>query len=791
MFKSAFVPSHSFLALFTFLTGLVLPVAAVAEARVSEAYGRLPLHFEANRGQTRQDVCFLARGPGYSLYLTAGEAVLVLARPNPDAKRDLRSTPERLNTQARATPVVVRMSLVGAAPKPLVSGLEELPGKANYFIGNDPAKWRTNVPTYAKVHYQDVYPGIDLVYYGNQRQLEYDFVVAPGGDPERIALGFQGVERLEIDAEGELVLHAAGGALRQRKPVIYQETDGLRREIDGGYILKGANRVGFRVAAYDDSRPLVIDPVLFYSTYLGGSGFEVGNGIAVDPVGNAYVTGTTASVNFPTTAGAFDMTLDMTLEGNSEAFVTKLNPTGSALLYSTYLGGSSGEEGFGIAVDIAGNAYVTGETGSPDFPTTLGAFQTAPGFGGNDAFITKLNPTGTVLIYSTYLGGSNSDEGFGIVVDALGNAYVTGTTTSTNFPTSNAFQIAFAGGTRDAFVTKINPAGTGPVYSTYLGGGGDDSGHSIAVDATGNAYLSGATGSINFPTTPGAFQMTFQGGDGSFLPPFGFLPPLDAFATKLNATGSALVYSTYLGGSSDEAGLGIAVDAGGNAYVTGLTDSTNFPTLNAIQSTFAGGDRDAFVTKINPMGTGLVYSTYLGGTGDDVGFGIALDGLPSPNAYVTGVTASVNFPTTPGAFQTSNAGSYDAFVAKIVDVVLPPPPTVGKVTGGGSIDVPDGIGTFGFIVQRKTMDSAAQGQLQYVNHATKAKVHSEMFTTFVITGNMATFGGTCTSNGVPCTFNVDVEDSGEPGENDKLTITVNVGPPEGGTLRSGNIQVHE
>ena len=298
--------SRGTLVLFPFLVGFACPATAAPEARVSETYGKLPLHFEANQGQTHQDVRFLARGPGYSLYLTAGEAVLVLAKPNPDA------------TQTRGTPVVVRMSLVDAAPKPLVSGREELPGKANYLIGK-PAKWRTNVPTYAKVHYRAVYPGIDLVYYGSQRQLEYDFVVSPGADPERIVLGFQGAERLEINAEGELVLHAAGEVIRQRVPVIYQEIDGLRTRIEGRYVLKDAQRVGFQVAAYDPSRPLVIDPTLVYSTYLGGSGDEFGSGIAVDAAGAAYVTGGTSSADF--TAGCTAPCTVLSLKGG--VFATK------------------------------------------------------------------------------------------------------------------------------------------------------------------------------------------------------------------------------------------------------------------------------------------------------------------------------------------------------------------------------------------------------------------------------------------------------------------------------------
>jgi len=345
MCQIALLLVRSVLSLLTFLVSFALPVAAAAEARVSEAYGRLPLHFEANQGQTREDVRFLSRGAGYGLYLTASEAVLVLTTANPDAKRDARSPSERRDAQPPARSIALRMSLVGATRRPLVSGRDELPGKANYFIGKDPARWRTNVPTYAKVHYREVYRGIDLVYYGNQRQLEYDFIVAPGADPKKIVLGFKGADKIEIDAQGELVLHAAGGAIRQHKPVIYQEVDGVRHPIDGSYVIKSANRVAFQVAIYDTSRPLIIDPVLAYSTYLGGSNSDQGSGIAVDTVGNAYVMGTTRSTNFPTTAGAFKPGMNEGLCGDintkpvqcSDIFVTKLNPAGSALVYSTYL----------------------------------------------------------------------------------------------------------------------------------------------------------------------------------------------------------------------------------------------------------------------------------------------------------------------------------------------------------------------------------------------------------------------------------------------------------------------
>src|SRR5258706_4287680 len=381
MAMPALIPFHSMLAL-TFLAGFVLPAAAATDARLSESYGKLPLQFEANRGQTHKDVRFLSRGPGYGLYLTADEAVLVLSKPAADAKR-----------------VALRMSLVGAARKALASGIDELPGKANYFIGRDPSKWRRDVPTYGKVHYQNVYPGIDLVYYGNQRQLEYDFVLAPGADPNRIVLGFKGADKLEIDAEGSLVLHASGGDIRQDKPVIYQNIDGVRQEIAGGYVRQGAHQVGFQVAAYDTRQPLVIDPVvLSYSTYLGGSAGDSGNGIAEDADGNAYVTGETYSI--PTTAVAFH-----TNKGRKQsAFVPTNNFTASALVYSTYLGGGVANA---ITVDTDGNAYVTGCADPDNFPTTAGAFQPVAGSLA-DVFVTKLNPTGSTLVYSTFLGGSNT-----------------------------------------------------------------------------------------------------------------------------------------------------------------------------------------------------------------------------------------------------------------------------------------------------------------------------------------------------------------------------------------------
>ena len=745
---------------------------APRHVRVNAAYGKLPLYFEANKGQTDEQVRFLARGSRSTLFLTPSEAVLVF-------------------THREVSRTVLRMTFIGANPEPSVVGAEELPGKANYFIGSDPANWRTDVPTYAKVRYKNVYPGIDLIYYGNQRQLEYDFVVSPGADPKRIRLGFQGADKLEVDAQGDLVLHTATGVIRQRKPVIYQEVEGARREIAGGYVLEGARRVGFRVTAYDAHRPLVIDPALFYSTYLGGSDSDEGFAIAVDTAGTAYVTGGTFSIDFPTTQGAFQTTL---VGFHGVAFVTKLNSTGSGLVYSTYLGGAIADRGQAIAVDIAGNAYVTGLTFSKDFPTTPVAFQSTPNLlAGNNAFVTKLNPLGSALVYSTYLGGISRDHATGIAVDAAGNAYVTGNTSSVQFPTTpGAYQTTFGGSNDvliyqgDAFVVKLDPTGSALIYSTFLGGSGDDIAYGIALDSSGNAYVVGATASTDFPTTPGAFQPTFGGGEAH------------VFVAKVNPLGSALVYSTYLGGSDHDEGFGIALDGlpSPNAYVTGETRSTDFPIIpGAIQPTFAGGTGfDVFVTKLDPTGSALIYSTYLGGPGDDYGNAIAVDALPNPNAYVTGVTASTTFPTTPGAFQTSFGGGppdspVDAFVAQVTEATVPGGPFTTRVTGGGTINVAGGIGNFHFIVQRQT-DGTLSGRLQYVNHATGAQVQSVIYTSLVIAGNTATFDGTCTLNGAPCTFRVETMDNGEPGTTDTFTISYPFpAPTDGGTLRSGNILI--
>ncbi|HLN29733.1 MAG TPA: SBBP repeat-containing protein [Gemmataceae bacterium] len=588
-----------------------------SQSALAAAYGQLPLAFEANQGQAAPQIDFLSRGNGYTLALAPDSA--------------------QLSLQQGATNNLLQMQLLGANPAAPVAGLNELITKTNYLIGNDPSQWHTNIANYGQVEYQNVYPGINVIYYGNQQQLEYDFQVAPGANPGVIQLAFTGVQAMSLDAQGNLVLQTSGGDVVEKAPVVYQQDGNIRQQVAGKYVLEAGDRAGFAVGAYDASRPLIVDPILSYSTYVGGSGTDSASAIAVDSAGNAYITGQTYSSNFPTTAGAFQTTL----AGSANAFVAKLNASGTSLVYSTYLGGNSTDGGNAIAVDAYGDAYVTGGTSSTNFPTTAGAFQTTPGSG----FVTELNPNGTALAYSTYFASGCS----GIAVDGRGNAYLTGSA-GANFPTTaGAFQVTLAG-SADAFVTKLTTSGTGLVYSTRLGGSGGGAGASIAVDSAGNAYVTGSAGA-NFPTTAGAFQITLAGSAG-------------AFVTKLNAWGTALVYSTYLGGTTStgtlaQYGTGIAVDSAGNAYITGATSASNFPTTpGAFQTTPGSG----FVTKLNSAGSALVYSSYF----VSGGLGIALDTYG--NAYVTGYTGSSNFPTTANAFQTTLGGSNgNAFVTEMND----------------------------------------------------------------------------------------------------------------------------
>jgi hypothetical protein len=750
--------------------GSAVPKVGAVKPDWRNAYGELPLAFEANQGQTAADVRFLSRGDSYSLFLTGQEAVLALRKSVPNAgPRFDRTKLSNVRSRSRRGEelAVLRMRLDGANPNATVAGVNRMATRVNYFIGNDAKKWRTDIPVYSQVKYQEVYPGVDLLFYGSQRRLEYDFLVAPGADVKAIALDIQGANKLGIDPHGNLLMKVAGGEVELQKPVIYQEVKGERREIAGNYAIANHHEVSFSISNYDRTLPLTIDPVLNYVTYLGGSGNLggfVGDeafGIALDSAGDAYVAGHTASTDFPQqNPEAPTPPTDIAAVGT--AFISELNPTGTQLLYSTYLGGSgeanTGDEAQAIAVDGSGNIYATGFTGSPDFPSTANALiPNAPGNsnGLGTGFITKLIPanTGTAQLgYSSYLGGSTQDQGNGIAVDSNGNAFIAGLTLSTNFPTTaNAISTALLNPNGSAFLTEINTtAASGPaseVYSTYFGGTngagtaflfGDDA-FGITIDTNSNAYIVGTTTSTNFPpkghvvsscstdtngtafvsvintATPALTYSTCLGGStngtqgvGIALGPNNIVyvtgqtrapdfPATNSIPPGLVVTNNGVVfvsllnttsatpnqYSTFLGGNGGDIGLGIAADSAGNAYVTGGASSFDFPiTQGALLETIKNTNGTGFVAKINPAGNGLadlLYSSFFGGTGNinntiaDVGNGIAVS--TANNVYITGETPSSDLPVTPGVFQpTLKSTASNAFVAD-----LPLVPTISAV----------------------------------------------------------------------------------------------------------------
>ncbi len=601
-------------------------------APTQPAFGTLPLAFERNQGVAPREASFLAHGAGYSVLLSS-------------------------STVSVRSPQVglFRMRFAGSNKRAPLKAFEPLPGKSNYILGRDPKKWRTGIATFASVRYCGLYPGVDLIFHASQGgELEYDFLIAPGRDPGAIRLVFSGARPLRIDAQGRLVLMGSRGEWFQQKPRILQG----EAPVDGGYKLLAGGRVGFRVGRHDPRRPLVIDPVISYATYLGGANtFSSISSIAVDAQGNSYVTGSTYSATFPVTVGAYDTRLPAGCNGKpdpclSDAFVAKLNPTGTALVYSTFLGGWQDDGGAGIAVDADGNAYVAGGTGSTDFPVTAGALQKT-----GNAFLAKLDPTGSKLLYSTYISGAQIPGVHPIAISSGGDLYVVGQTAGSGFPILNALQPKGGGGNNcpglyslvacsDAFVMHWRSSDMTLLYSTFLGGSSNDAANAVATDLAGNAYVTGTTYSADFPLA-NAIQATLGGGTcvtPEYVPQG--VPCPDAFVTKISADGKSLVYSTLLGGQGNEAGSGVAVDAAGNAYVTGSTDSANFPTVNALESTLQSGNcqptdgvygygfcADGFVAKINPQGAALVFSTYLGGNSGVAGAGpIGLDA--SGNAYV-------------------------------------------------------------------------------------------------------------------------------------------------------------
>jgi hypothetical protein len=733
--------------------------------RIEESFGRTPLGFEENKGQMEKRFSYVARGDMYSMMVNRSEAEFLIRRPNGGSEGGV-SDSSGFPKSAGPAFDSLRLTLVRANPSARVSGIDLLPGKSDYFFGPDPSGWFTNIGSFRAVKVESVYSGIDLLYYGNRSEIEFDWTVSPGSDPKSIRLSVSGRERPAIDNEGNVML-SRKLALRLRKPQIYQEHDGVRIKVAGGYVVDAEGNIGFWLGAYDRALPLVIDPVILYSRLLGSAADDRGQSVAVDAMGNVYVTGQTVTSNggvdvfvsklnaagtsiiysavlsggaedqvralevdqdgsacvggYTSSSGfATSNALQTTLKGTSDAFVAKLNPAGDGLIFSTYLGGSGSDQAYSIALDRSGSIFVSGNTSSSsDFPL-VGAFQPKHGGGGVDGYVAKLNSTGTALIYSSYLGGSGDENCRSIAVDPAGNAYVTGRTTSTDFPVMRPLQGTF-GGNYDAFVTKISPTGNSMVYSTYLGGSGQEVGHSIFGDAAGNVYLTGKTSSPNFPLV-NPLQPNYGG--GSF----------DGFVAELDYSGTALIYSSYLGGSDNEECLGLALDAFGNAYVTGFTASRNFPVVNAFQASFGGGSNDVFVASVNPSGNALVYSSYLGGSGNDEPYGIEIDS--TGNLYVVGWTASTDFP---GSMSAYLGGTYDAFVSKIetniTSIFFPQ-----LVIGGGYS---------GFFSITNTGATSAAGRLSFLDRDGNP---------MVIRGTQLIAGGN--KSGSAATFNFDLPPGG-------------------------------
>ncbi|MGA8270647.1 MAG: SBBP repeat-containing protein [Candidatus Sulfotelmatobacter sp.] len=690
---------------------------ASARERYQAAFASLPLAFERNQGQSDPQVKYLARANGYNLFLTNDDAVFAFhpSHPKPSVSelsrhRHGRAFPDN-DTQGRVQ-AVVHMRFVGGNSEAQTVSEHQLPGTTNYYLGNDPRNWHSNISRYGRVVYKNVYPGINLAYYGEQKKLEFDFVVAPQSDPTPIDLAFSGAQKLATDASGDLIVSSPAGDVVLHKPLAYQQQGGARQTVDARFALKADNQVSFELGKYDRSRELVIDPSLTYGTYLGGVDEDEVLGIAVDSANNIYVTGQTDSTSgwpAPTPMGTIT-------SGVLDAFVTKLDSTG-AITYTTFVGGSAGSTGStsgrAIAVDSSQSAYVAGITQSVSLPAT--GPQPVSGSSSScsvvspatavctDAFAFKLNANGQTLAWATYIGGDNADDGYAIAVDGSGNTWVGGDTFSADFFSHvNApppLYTSFNNGkgpnppSNDGFVVEINPAGTSFLFGTYLGGSFGDQVNAIAVDSSGNVYAAGETNSSDFPTTTGAYQ-TGCGSNGQ-CNISGDIAYYDAFVTKITPGASALTYSTYIGGSSNDYAYGIAVDSLGDAYITGETtkdDTTTSPavpyptTVGAFSTTYnASATSNAFVTELNPLGVALVYSTFLGGSTADIGGGIAVDG--AGNAYVTGMTSSTNFPKL-NPTQASLSGTSDAFVTEVLALPTPAGSTLGFSTylGGTGVE---------------------------------------------------------------------------------------------------------
>ncbi len=628
----------------------------------------VPLSFEPNQGQVDEQVKYLARGQGYSLFLTAGAAVLGLRGAGPGAPTQW-----------------VSLRLRGAAPS-AIAGEEPQAGRSNYFIGNNPAGWRTNIPNFSRVRYSQVYPGVDLIYYGRQGRLENDFEVSPGTNPKVIAWQLEGADQVRVNSAGDLVFTVGGKEVSFLQPTAYQMEGGQQRDVPIRYRVRG-RKISFALGKYNRNESLVIDPVLTYSSYLGGTGGEVAYSVVVDGSGDAYVTGVTASTNFPTSPSVYESTY----RGDGDVFVTEFNPAGTGLIFSTYLGGTGDDTPAQIFLDntrpnATGNLFITGSTTSLDYPVTGAAFQQI--FGGiQDAFLSEISPNGTTLVMSTYIGGAGTDFGTALTLDSSGNVYVVGSTNSTNFPTKNALQLG-NNGFYDVFVTEVSPVAQ-LKYSTYLGGTLSDYGTGISVDSNGNILISGYTNSSDFPTQ-NALQSALAGGSDNFI-------------SKFAPGSTALLFSTYLGGSSNDESLAMTLDSGGNIYLTGTTESPNYPvTTNAYQSSLLG-TANAFITKLAPDASAVLLSTFFGGSQTDQASALALDS--AGNIYITGYTQSSNFPlldasqSVLGIAGAGNCGSTnlqyvpnilcpDAFVVKFSTSGIP---IYSTFLGGSGTDAGQGI----------------------------------------------------------------------------------------------------
>jgi len=649
-----------FLVLIMFVVVLFLDYVYAKEAgveeRVKSSLANLQIPFIENKGQVHKDVAFYAKTFGGTVFVTKDGRLVYTLPEGSSEKEDLRKHGKisKLDAKKDAQPgraVALKESLVGAKIKE-VKGESPSTTKVSYFKDNDPSRWKSGISTYDLVSLGEVYKGIEVKLRAYGKNVEKLFYVKPGASPDAIKVKVEG-GRISVNDKGELEVETGLGIVRFTKPVAYQEVDGKKVEVPVSYRLINDNKslYAFNVGEYDRTKPLVIDPLLA-STFIKGSDWEFAYAIALDSSGNVYVIGRTGSSDYPTTSGAYDRSYN----GDEDVFVSKLSNDLSKLLASTFIGGSRYDRGSSIALDSSGNVYITGETMSSNYPTTPGAYDTSHN-GGSDVFVSKLSNDLSKLLASTFIGGSGNDYGYSIALDSSGNVYVTGSTGSSNYPTTpDAYNRSY-NGDFDVFVSKLSNDLSKLLASTFIGGSRYDRGSSIALDSSGNVYVTGETMSSNYPTTPGAYDRSYNGGYG------------DVFVSKLSSNLSQLLASTFIGGSGNDYGTSIALDRSGNVYVIGRTGSSDYPTTPGAYDTQCGTDGtcngyfDAFVSKLSNDLSKLLASTFIGGSRYDEGSSIALD--RSGNVYVTGKTESSDYPTTPGAYDTSHNGREDVFVSKL------------------------------------------------------------------------------------------------------------------------------